>query len=209
MFRWSLFLEWLPVGLIPRDLYSDSSSCAFSNWPSNCSVSSISFSTVEMNSCSSVSYSSWANSGLIIPSAAYSPSDCLLSMIILDRSFCCLPGDWSRLKVNVFEAVSIVLLENFVGTPEDWRLCPYFFLLSFEMRHVAPGIYEISNSFLELGLIDVSSNTQSPVLRVISSVVGKPSVLIGNASLTPMTLLKCLPRILCCLLSFAVWSLEL
>ena len=93
------------------------------------------------------------------------------------------------MKVNVFEAVSIVLLENFVGIPEDWRLCAYFFLLSLEMRHVAPGIYEINNSFLELGLMDVSSNTQSPVLRVISSVVGKPSVLIGNASLTPMTLL--------------------
>ena len=139
-----------------------------------------------------------------MPSAAYSPSDCLFGMIILDRSFCCLPGDWSRLKVNVFEAVSIVLFENFVGIPEEWRLCPFFFLLLFEMRQVAPGIYEINISFLEFGLIDVSSNTQSPVLSVISSVVGKPSLLIGNVSLTPMTLLKCLPRILCCLLSFAV-----
>ena len=57
------------------------------------------------------------------------------------------------------------------------------------MRLAAPGIYEINNSFLEFGLIDVSSNMQSPVLNVISSVVGKPSLLIGNASLTPITLL--------------------
>ena len=82
-----------------------------------------------------------------------------------------------------------MLLENFVGIPEDWRLCAYFFLIWLEIRDVAPGFYRVGKSVRELGLIDVSSNMQSPVLKVISSVVGIPSLLIPNASFIPMTLL--------------------
>ena len=71
--------------------------------------------------------------------AAVSSSDCLVSIIIFDKSFnWLLFGDWSRPNGNEFEPVSIVLLlfENFIGIAEDWRVCVYFMrLLDFE--HVA------------------------------------------------------------------------
>ena len=70
--------------------------------------------------------------------AAVSSSDCFVSIIIFDKSFnCLLFGDWSRPNGKEFEPVSIVLLLlNFIGIPEDWRVCVYFMrLLDFE--HVA------------------------------------------------------------------------
>ena len=57
----------------------------------------------------------------------------------------------------------------------------------FEMVDALLGFLGIASSSLELGLTDVSSKVVSPVLKVISSVVGKPSVFIGNASLGSIT----------------------
>ena len=78
-------------------------------------------------------------SGLIILLAAVSSSDCFVSIIIFDKSFnCLLLGDWSRPNGSEFDPVSIVLLllENFIGIAEDWRVCVYFLrILDFE--HVA------------------------------------------------------------------------
>ena len=83
----------------------------------------------------------------------------------------------------------------------------------FEMVDALLGFFVIASSSLELGLTDVSSKVLSPVRRVISSVVGKPSVFIGNASLGSIVdvlrLRDWLPRYWWALLNFAVWSFEL
>ena len=56
-----------------------------------------------------------------------------------------------------------------------------------EMVDALPSFFILASSSLEFGLTDVSSKVLSPVYRVISSVVGKPSVLIGNASFWSIT----------------------